>query len=43
VGKVAGTAVAAPLAIAQRPPVAAKPVEVEDTLRGDPQSKPLTQ
>lgn len=44
VGKVAGTAVAAPLAIVGQPlPAATKPVEVEDTLRGDPQSKPLTQ
>jgi esterase/lipase superfamily enzyme len=44
VGKVAGTAVAAPLTIVGQPlPTAAKPVEVEDTLRADPQSQPLTQ
>ncbi len=42
VGKVAGTAVAAPLTIIEHPPAAQKPTDVEDTLRTNPQSDPLT-
>ena len=45
VGTVAGTAVAAPLTIVEQSSSASapKPAEVSNTLRSDPQSKPLTQ